>query len=71
MGIFDIFKPKDDFEKIETPKTYKVNQFYQIPHTFDINSFTLNFNFVAIHNSENEVSFILINTTNITDNSNL
>lgn len=71
MGIFDIFKQKDDYEKIETPKTYKINQFYQIAHTSDINSFTLNFNLVAIHNNEDELSFILINTTNIADNSSL
>lgn len=71
MGIFDIFKQQDDYEKIETPKTYKVNQFYQIPHTSDTNSFKLNFNLVAIHNNENDVSLIIINTTDITDNSNL
>jgi len=71
MGIFDVFRRNDDFVKIETPKTYKVNQFYQIPHTSDINGFVLNFNLVAIHNNDNEISFVLVNTTNISDNSNL
>ncbi len=69
MEIFDIFKKSDDFEKIETPKSYKFNEFHQLSHQKNENGIELNFNFNAIHNTETDINFILINTSDINDKS--
>lgn len=71
MGILDIFKKDNNFEKIETPRSYKFNEFHQLPHTTNENGIVLNFNFNAIHNTETDINFILINTIDINDKSSL
>jgi len=71
MGIFDIFKKNNNFEKIETPRSYKFNEFHQLPHTKNENEIVLNFNFNAIHNTETDINFILINTIDINDKGSL